>query len=66
MTTRLLPAAASTVGLFLLVAAAAAVVEHAPQPGIVFGALGLAHLAIGVAVARGSRLGPGSVPSSVP
>ena len=59
MTTRLVPAAASAVGLFLLVAATAAVVEHAPQPGIVFGALGLAHLAIGVAVARGSRLAAG-------
>lgn len=59
MTTRLVPAAASAVGLFLLVAAAAAVVEHAPQPGIVFGALGLAHLAVGVAVSRGSRLAAG-------
>ena len=59
MTTRLVPAAASAVGLFLLVAGAAAVVEHAPQPGIVFGALGLANLAIGIAVSRGSRLAAG-------
>jgi hypothetical protein len=56
---RLVPAAASAVGLFLLLAAAVAALQHAPQPALVFGALGTADVAVAVAVRRGSRLAAG-------
>ena len=59
MIKRLVPAAASAVGLFLLLAAAFAALQHAPQPALVFGALGIAHVAVAVAVSRGSRLAAG-------
>ena len=53
---RLVPAAPSAVGLFLVVAAAAALTQHAPQSAVVFGVLGAAHLAVAAEVAAGSRL----------
>jgi len=53
---RLVPAAASAVGLFFVVAAAAALTQHAPQPAVVFGILGAAHLAAAAGIAAGSRL----------
>jgi hypothetical protein len=56
---RLVPAAASAVGLFLVVAAAAASVQHAPQPAVVFGALGLAHLGVAFGISSGSRVAAG-------
>ena len=56
MTLRLVPAAASAVGLFLVIAAAAAFTQRAPQPALVFGALGIAHLAVAIGVAARSRL----------
>jgi hypothetical protein len=56
---RLVPAAASAVGLFLLVAAAVAAVQHAMQPAVVFGALGLAHLGVAFGIASGSRVAAG-------
>jgi len=64
---RLVPAAASAVGIFLVVAAIAAATQRAPQPAVVFGALGLAHLAVAYGTASGSRLaaGLGAVVGSV-
>ena len=59
MTNRLAPAAASAVGLFLVVAAIAAAAQRAPQPAVVFGALGLAHLGVAYGVASRSRLAAG-------
>jgi hypothetical protein len=56
---RLVPAAASTVGLFLVVAAAVAFVQHASQPAAVFGALGLTHIGVASGVASGSRVAAG-------
>jgi hypothetical protein len=53
---RLAAAAAAALGLFLVAGAAAAAIQHAPQPAIVFGALGLAHLAVAVGNPSRSRL----------
>ncbi len=56
MINRLVPAVATAVGLFLLVAAVAAAVAHASVPAVAFGALGLVHLAVAFGVGAGSRL----------
>jgi hypothetical protein len=59
VTNRLVPAAASAVGLFLLTAAVVASIQHAPQPAAVFGALGMAHIGIAFGISSGSRLAAG-------
>jgi hypothetical protein len=52
---RLVPAATSAVGLFLVLAAVVAALQNAPQPAAVFGALGLAHIGVAFGIASGSR-----------
>ena len=59
MTNRLVPAAAIAVGVFLVVAAGVAALQNAPQPALVFGGLGLAHLGVAFGIASGSRLAAG-------
>jgi hypothetical protein len=56
---RLVPAATSAVGSFLVLAALVAALQHAPQPAALFGALGLAHIGVAVGIASGSRLAAG-------
>jgi hypothetical protein len=59
VTNRLVPAAAFAVGVFLVVAAGVAALQNAPQPALVFGALGLTHLGVAFGIATGSRLAAG-------
>ena len=59
MIERLVPAATSAVGLFLVLAAAVAALQNAPQPALVFGVLGLAHIGVAFGIASGSRLAAG-------
>lgn len=59
MTNRLVPAAGFAVGMFLVVAAGVAALQNAPQPSLVFGALGLTHLGVAFGIASGSRLAAG-------
>lgn len=55
MIRRFVSPAAAALGVFLLAAAAVAVVDKAVLPGAAFAAFGLLHLAVAAGIARGSR-----------